>query len=234
MILNNISALGSNVDAMILVNIDTTIGDTTYHAGEPFTFLHNISANIDSISVSPQTSVTTPSNKGMQLVDAINYINRLTLNGVPMTKKIKSLFFNQVATRYDIDWIQVLDSPMKLEHAPVKIFLYKDGVLLPDDSYTCEDQWLRINNYDGEPGYMCAYKYADEDLWQFVTTNYPYFTVILYAWGNQNGKTVEQRIIFEKVSLMPQTGFTFDASVQNNVSLVFGVIEPEKTVSVKI
>lgn len=234
MILNNISAFGSSVDAMILVNIDTTIGDTTYQAGEPFAFLRNISANIDSISVSPQTSVTTPSNKGMQLVDAVNYINRLTLNGVPMTQKIKSLFFQQLDSKYDIDWISVPDSQIKLEHTPVTIFLYKDGELQSDDSYTCEDQWLTINDYDEDASYMCAYKYADEDLCQFVTTNYPYFTVILYAVGNQNGKTVEQRIIFEKVSLMPQTGFTFDASVQNNVSLVFGVIKPEETVSVKI
>ena len=92
MTLNNVSALGSIVDALILCSCDMTIGGHNYQAGEPFTYLRQVTVNIESQSAAPQTTTLTPSNRGMRLVDAVNYLNRLILSNVPMTNKIKSLF----------------------------------------------------------------------------------------------------------------------------------------------
>ena len=237
MTLNNISAFGSPVDALIICNYSTTIGSATYAAGEPFTYLRQVNVSIDSASETPQTTVNTPSNRGMQLVDAVNYINRLVIAGVPMTNKVKSLFFKPAETMENVDWITVTAPTVKLEHAdPVKVVLYKDGALLTAGTdYTITDHvWLEIAEFDETASYFGAVTYTDNTLCRFITDNYPYFKVVLFAKGNVNGKTAVQKVILDKVSLMPQTSFSFDPSTQNNVTLVFGVIQPEKTVAIKI
>lgn len=234
MTLNNVSAIGSIVDALIICNSEMTIGDRTYAAGEPFTYLRQVSATIDSQSVSPQQTVTTPSNRGMQYVDAINFVNRLVLSNVSMTAKVKSLFFKLEQGKTMVEWVEVTAPKMKLEHADAfNPFVYENAVLLPSERFTIEDGWLTIADFDEEKHYNICYSH-NEDLSSFVVENYPYFKVILLAQGNINGKTSDQRLIFEKVSLMPQTQFTFNAAIQNSVSLVFGIIEPDKTVAVKI
>lgn len=232
--LNNVSAVGSVVDALILCNCELTIGDRTYQAGEPFTYLRQVNATIDSQSTAPQQTVVTPTNRGMQYVDAINFVNRLVLTNVPMTTKIKSLFFKPAQNKVMVEWMPVTDPKTKLEHADAfNPFVYKEGILLAANQYAIEDGWLTIADFDEEKHYLICYSHAEE-LSAFVVENYPYFKVILFAQGNVNGKTSDQRLVFEKVSLMPQTQFTFASATQNNVSLVFGIIEPDKTVAVKI
>lgn len=234
MTLNNVSALGSIVDALILCNCDMTIGGHNYQAGEPFTYLRQVTINIESQSAAPQTTTLTPSNRGMQLVDAVNYLNRLILSNVPMTNKIKSLFFEKAANNTMVEWMPITAPTTKLEHADAfNPFVYEEGVLLPAARYTIEDGWLTIADFDEIKHYNICYSHS-EALSSFVVENYPYFKVILLAQGNVNGKTSDQRLVFEKVSLMPQTQFTFAAATQNNVTLVFGIIEPDKTVAVKI
>lgn len=234
MTLNNVSAIGSIVDALIICNCEMTIGGHTYQPGEPFTYLRQVSATIDSQSVSPQQTIATPTNRGMQYVDAINFVNRLVLSNVPMTNKIKSLFFMPANDKIMTEWIEVTASTIKLEHADAfDPFVYENAILLPAERFTLEDGWLTITNFNEEKHYNICYSHA-EDLSSFVVENYPYFKIILLAQGNTNGKTSDQRLVFEKVSLMPQTQFTFNAAVQNNVNLVFGIIEPDKTVAVKI
>ena len=232
--LNNVSAIGSVVDALILCTCDMTIGDHDYHAGEPFTYLRQVSVNIESQSVSPQSTVLTPSNRGMQLVDAVNYLNRLVISNVSMTNKIKSLFFKQAASNTMVEWMSITVPKMKLAHADAfNPFVYEEGILLPAARYIIEDGWLTIADFDEIKHYNICYSYS-EALSSFVVENYPYFKIILFAKGNVDGKTSDQRLVFEKVSLMPQTQFTFAAATQNNVTLVFGIIEPDKTVAVKI
>ncbi len=234
MTLNNVSAIGSVVDALIICNCEMTIGDHTYRAGEPFTYLRQVSVTIDSQSVSPQQTVVTPTNRGMQYVDAVNFVNRIVLSNVPMTTKVKSLFFVPAKNKIMTEWMEVTAPKMKLEHADAfDPFVYENAVLLPNERFTLEDGWLTIADFDEEKRYNICYNHR-EDLSSFVVENYPYFKIILLAQGNVNGKTSDQRLVFEKVSLMPQTQFTFNAAVQNNVNLVFGIIEPDKTVAVKI
>ena len=234
MTLNNVSALGSIVDALILCNCDMTIGGHNYQAGEPFTYLRQVTVNIESQSASPQATTLTPSNRGMQLVDAVNYLNRLAISNVSMTNKIKSLFFNPAENKIMTEWKPVLAVKTKLEHADAfNSFVYEEGILLPVTRYTIEDGWLTIADFDEVKHYNICYSH-NEALSSFVVENYPYFKIILLAQGNVNGKTSDQRLVFEKVSLMPQTQFTFAAATQNNVTLVFGIIEPDKTVAVKI
>lgn len=234
MTLNNVSALGSIVDALILCNCDMTIGGHDYQAGEPFTYLRQVTVNIESQSASPQATTLTPSNRGMQLVDAVNYLNRLVISNVSMTNKIKSLFFNPAENKVMTEWKPVLAVKTKLEHADAfNPFVYEEGVLLPAIRYTIEGGWLTIADFDEIKHYNICYSH-NEALSSFVVENYPYFKIILLAQGNVNGKTSDQRLVFEKVSLMPQTQFTFAAATQNNVTLVFGIIEPDKTVAVKI
>lgn len=233
--LNNVSALGSIVDALIICNCEMTIGDHTYRAGEPFTYLKQVMATIDSQSVSPSTTVATPTNRGMQMVDAINFVNRLVLSNVGMTSKIKSLFFKTAKDQEMTEWITITDPVMRLEHTDAfGAFIYKNNELLIEGAdFTLEDGWLRINDFDDAARYFGSYVHR-QDLSTFVVENYPYFTIILYATGNVNGKTSDQRLVFKKVSLMPQTSFTFAPVTQNNVNLVFGILEPDKTVTVKI
>ena len=234
MTLNNVSAVGSIVDALIICNYEMTIGGHTYQAGEPFTYLRQVSATIDSQSVSPQQTVATPTNRGMQYVDAINFVNRVVLSNVPMTNKIKSLFFVPANDKAMTEWMEVTASTIKLEYADAfDPFVYENAVLLPNERFTLNNGWLTIADFDAKKRYNICYSHR-EDLSSFVVENYPYFKIILLAQGNVNGKTSDQRLVFEKVSLMPQTQFTFNAAVQNNVNLVFGIIEPDKTVAVKI
>ena len=232
--LNNVSAIGSIVDALIICNVEMTIGSHTYKVGEPFTYLRQVGASIDSQSVAPQQTVVTPSNRGMQYVDAVNYVNRLILSNVSMTSKVKSLFFKPATGKIMNEWVPVPNATIKLEHADAfDPFVYENAILLPAERYTLVDGWLTITEFDETKNYNICYSHA-EDLSSFVVENYPYFKIILMAQGNINGKTSDQRLVFEKVSLMPQTQFTFNAATQNSVNLVFGIIDPDKTVAVKI
>ena len=234
MTLNNVSAVGSIVDVLIICNCEMTIDGHNYAAGEPFTYLRQVIVAINSQSSAPQQTVITPTNRGMQYVDAVNFINSLTITNVPMTSKIKSLFFKTVPNQTMVEWMEVTAPKMKLEHPDAfSPFVYENGVLLAASDYELADGWLTITNFDELKHYNICYSHH-QALSSFVVENYPYFKIILLATGNVNGKTSEQKLIFEKASLMPQTQFSFSSTTQNSVTLVFGIVEPDKTVMVEI
>lgn len=239
--LNNIFAFGSTVDVLLICNYETKIGDRTYAAGEPFTFLHSVRVSIDSQAETPQTVVNTPSRKGLQLVDSTNYLYRFTIDGVTISRKIKDLFFSPRDSVENVESISSIDYPqIKLEHTPTRIFLFKHTLEgeepLDTSDYSLDGDWLTLNiNFNPyEEAYFGFYYYNDEGFDSFISKTYPYFKAVVYGEGNRNGESSSVSFVFDKLSLMPMTNFDFAGSTQNSLSLVFGIIDPDKTVSVKL
>lgn len=117
--LNNVFAHGSTVDILLKCYTDMSINGTTYAAGQPYTFIKDAMVNIDSQSVSPQTVVTTPSRNGLQIVQQTNYLYRLTISGVTLTDKIRSLFFNKQNFTTNTEILNIAYETIKLEHTPL-------------------------------------------------------------------------------------------------------------------
>lgn len=235
---NYVSTLGSNINILLICTTDMTIGGQTYAANQPFTYLKNVMASVSSQTAMPQASNLSPSNPGLHLVDSTQFLNQLVISNVPYTQKVKSLFFSPVAGQVleNYDWMQVSACESKLRGIPSNIFVYKDGALLTNEQYTIEGQWLKIRqeDYDTDATFLAGYSYPDENLSAFRSENYPYFKAVLYIKGNVANKTSDQTIIFEKVSLIPQTTLDFLPNSQNFVTLNFGIIDAAKTVRLKI
>ena len=237
---NYLSTLGSDINVLMLCAVDMEIDGKSYVAGEPFTFLKGVTASIDSQTITAQTGVATPTNRGLKVLDSIQYLDQIVLNNVPYTKKVQSLFFNkQEITQYEnFEWSPLTVAQTKLRAMPTKIFVYKNGQLLDVSEYTitqpAESVWLTINEFDEAAQYNVGYSYVDDRLVAFQSKNYPYFKLVLYIKGNVANKTSDQVIVLEKVSLIPQTALNFLPNAQNFVTLNFGIIDADKTVRLKI
>lgn len=236
--LNNVLAFGSTVDVLLICNYEVEIGGHTYSPGEPFTLLKSVQVGIDSQAEAPQVINVTPSNIGLSLVNQTSYLYRLTIGGVTMSSKISDLFFTKNLAASNVVMLNSIEHPqMKLAHTPTSIFLYyqKNGMTfhLAPSQYTIADDWLTLLDMDSDAIYFGFYYYTDLDFRQFSSETYPYFKAIVYGKGNVNGATTTNTLIFEKLSLMPTTNFDFAGSTQNNVNLIFGIIDAEKTVSIK-
>lgn len=237
---NYLSTLGSDINVLMLCAVNMEIDGKAYMAGEPFTFLKGVTAAIDSQSITAQNGVATPTNRGLKILDSIQYLDQIVLNNVPYTKKVQSLFFNKhEASNYEnFEWSPLTVAQTKLRAMPTQIFVYKNGDLLNDSEYTitqlAEAVWLTINDFDDAAQYMVGYSYVDDRLVAFQSQNYPYFKLVLYIKGNVANKTSDQVIVLEKVSLIPQTVLNFLPNAQNFVTLNFGIIDAEKTVRLKI
>ena len=78
------------------------------------------------------------------------------------------------------------------------------------------------------------YTYADADFMTFNSASFPYFSAVIYGKGNTNGVTSDFRLNLEKLSLMPDSFAGFTAGTQNQLNMVFGIIDADKTVALKI
>lgn len=232
---NYLSTLGSDINVLMLCATDMEINGEQYVAEQPFTYLKGVTASIDSQTVIAQTATTSPSYKGLHLLDGQQYLDQIVLNNVPFSKKVQGLFFNKQgnSTYNNFDWTPVVNAQQKLKGEPIQIFVYKNGTLM-SEGYEIDGQWLKMSDYDTTNSYLVGYSYRDEQLFAFTSKNYPYFKLVLSIKGNVANKTSDQTIIFEKVALIPQTALNFLPNTQNFVSLNFGIIDAEKTVRMKI
>ena len=237
---NYLSTLGSDINVLMLCAVDMEIDGKPYIAGEPFTFLKGVTASIDSQTITAQNSVVTPTNRGLKILDSVQYLDQIVLNNVPYTKKVQGLFFNkrEEGSYENFEWSPLTMAQTKLRAMPTQIFVYKNGDLLNDSEYvvvqSAEAIWLTINEFDDAAQYIVGYSYVDDRLVAFQSKNYPYFKLVLYIKGNVANKTSDQVIVLEKVSLIPQTALNFLPNAQNFVTLNFGIIDAEKTVRLKI
>lgn len=229
---NYLSTLGSDVNVLLLCPVAMEINGHSYSAGEPFTYLKGVTASIDSQIATPQASTLSPSNRGLHLLDATQYLDQLILNNVPYSKKVQGLFFQSTGSYPNVEWTRVNAVQTKLRVGATSIFLYKDGVFSAD--YAVTGDWLTITNFDAAATYMLNYLYPDNGFAAFKSENYPYFKAVLYIKGNVANKTSDQTIVFEKLALVPQTALNFLPNAQNFVTLNFGIIDADKTVRLKI
>lgn len=230
--LNNVFAYGSTVNVLLKCYVDMTINGKNFKAGEPYTLLKGVHANIASQTYTSATSTDAPKAAALRTTTQSNYMYQLTFSGITLTDKIRALFFNSADKIINTDIIVLEHEVTKIEVTPVDIWFYIDGVLATTNDYIYENGWFTINNYNTSKKYQVMITYEDASFMKLSPEMLPYFSAVIYGVGNTSGQTSDYRFVFDKLALLPDAAF--DSQSQNQIDIVFGIIDSDKTVAMKL
>lgn len=225
--INNVFAQGSTVDVLLKCAFDMTINGVEYKAGQPYTTFNDAAISIDSRSQEKEVNTR----NGIVVGDKNSYIYRLSLGAATWTKKLRDLFFASSSSQINTISSVLNHETTILSQVPTQIWFYVNDVL--STAYTLEDKTFTISDYDNTNIYLLFYSYADSNFVTFQRTIFPYFSAIVNGKGNKDGIGTNFTMIFDKLLLMTDNYFDFNAGTQTFTKITFTVIDPTKTVSIK-
>lgn len=218
------SGVGS---ALIKCIIDTDIGEKTYKAKEPYTYLKDIEIH---------TVYQAHNASGAGRVPVVNnrdgVVAVIELKDVPLSDKVASLIMTKNNSGYSKTCKEQItcwsDGVLEITEAEISnVFCY-------DEDYNAVEiesvQGAEIHgNFEAQKEYLVFYDIAEASTgYNFESPRYPYFEIQLFGKGNKDKLTQSFFMKFPKVSLISSPRLNTQNGGMLSTTLTFNIIYSEK------
>ena len=222
---NRLYEFGGTADVLIKCKTARTIDGTEYKEGEPYTLLKDVRIQLDYEQHTAGSSAKKPI---MSSIDGRPY--RLTIGGIPLTRKITNLMLTNTNNEYEYTQRDIVtcweDGQLQLSHK----VLYADNVFCYDDDFNridvvSVDESLVNGNFAKDNNYLVFYTTTDNgNAYKFEIPHYAHFSIEIFAKGNTDKQTNNIYMNFDAAALITVPSFNILSGGLLNTPLVFELI----------
>lgn len=223
--MNNLYEFGGTADVLIKCKTERMIDGKTYQAGEPYTMLKDVMVELNYEQSLKSTGGKTPT---LETREGRPY--QLTINNVPLSRKIANLILTQGEQTYTYTKKEIItcweDGKLELLEEVAEngsIFCYDDNFdKVAADIY---GKTTLTGNFIKDVQYLVFYTAnGSGNGYNFEIPYFAYFSIEVFAKGNTDKRTNNIYMAFDAASLVSVPKFNILNGGLLNTPLVFRLI----------